>query len=392
MRLLVAFLAALIFVPAAFAWLPVSPTVPGSISPSVARLRSNTELVAYSDGRSTLRVVSSGSGTHTIATGLTSVGQPAIVQTGNAEELYAPAADGSLSGVLRWESKNDGFTWTGPFQTAAKSLAPVASAAVLANGTPLFVQGAKVYQGLSGESSQPVAGSAASVVVDSTNRAQVVFWSIAKPYKNRYVLQSVGKKSTAKSIAALNTGALPVAADASGDTFVGWAASAGFTVGTFRAGKLVRSTLVGSGKLSAPHLSLAVDSANRLWAIWSQGGTIYAKRSRDGGKTFGAATSFSGSSTSSIAASAQLGQLDVFANDGHELSEQTFLPGLTVNVAGGSATVLDDGVAVNFATLTAGTTTAKTDATGKASLTGFPSGAAVTVTASGYAAASFTSP
>jgi hypothetical protein len=309
-----------------------------------------------------------------------SVGQPALVQTASAVELYAPASTGSLSGVLRWESKNDGMTWTGPFRTASKSLADISSATVRTDGTPLFVQGSKVYQGLNGETSRTVPGSAVSLVVDSTNSVQTASWA-----KNRYLVAG-------KPVKALNTGALPLATDASGATFVGWASTAGFTVGSFRAGKLVRSALVGSGKLSAPHLALAVDSANRVWAIWSQGGTVYAKRSRDGGKTFGAATSFPGAAVNQIAAVAQLGQVDVFVNDGGQISEQSFMPGLTVTVANGTATVLDDGVGVNLAALSAGATTVRTDATGKASLAGFTSGTVVTVKASSYAATSFTTP
>src|SRR4051794_20741698 len=206
--------------------------------PSVAKLRSNTELVAFSDGTSTLRVASSGSGNHTIATGLTAVGQPAIVQTNSAVELYAPASTGTLSGILRWESKNDGFSWTGPFQTASKSLADIAAAAVRTDGTPLFVQGAEVYQGVNGDLSHAISGSAASLAVDSTNRALLVL-AAKGGYAYAALNRAGARPGAAKPVAALATGALPAASDASGNTFVGWVSSSGFTVGTFRAGKLV---------------------------------------------------------------------------------------------------------------------------------------------------------
>jgi hypothetical protein len=415
-RLAVAILAALIAAPAALAWLPVAPNVPNSMRPSVIRLRSNTELVAFSDGKSTLRVASSGLGTHTIATGLASVGQPAIVQTSSAVELYAPAAttDGTMSGVLRWESKNDGITWTGPFPTASRVLGGVESAAVRADGTPMFSQdsttGITVFQGLNGELSHQAfaacCGYGESLAVDSANHAQIAFWSNGGSVKNRYVFQSLdatGARSGApKGFGAPNTvsnsSSVPLVADGAGSTFMGWApgypTSTGFTLNTFRAGKLVRSTVVAKGKFTGgdPHMALAVDPNNRLWAVWSQGQTVYAKRSRDGGKTFGAATSFPGSTVYQLSAAAQAGQVDVFANDGHQISEQTFLPGLTVKVAAGTATVLDDGFPVNMATLTAGTTTVKTDASGKASLAGIPSGTVVTVRASSYAATSFKAP
>jgi hypothetical protein len=321
-RLLVAILAALILAPAALAWLPVSPTIPGTSRPSVVKLRSNTELVAFSDGQSTLRVASSGSGNHTIATGLASIGQPAIVQTGSAEELYAPASNGTLSGVLRWESKNDGFSWTGPFQTASKSLADISAATVRADGTPLFIQGSKIYQGVNGELSHPISGSAASLAVDSANRAQLVL-AAKGGYAYSSLDSSGARKGAAKTIAALNTGALPIASDASGNTFIGWVSPAGFTVGTFRAGKLVKSTLVASGKPT--HLALAVDPANRIWAVWTDAGAVYAKRSSDGGKTFGAAQTAAQAGVTQLAAVAvSTGHVDVFVNDGHELAEQSF--------------------------------------------------------------------
>jgi hypothetical protein len=382
-------LAALVVVPAALAWVPVAGPVTSATRPSVIRLRSNIELVAYSDGSSTLRVISNGSGAHTIAAGLQSVGQPAIVQTGTAVELYAPASNGSLSGVLRWESKNDGMTWTGPVATAAKSTADIATATVRSDGTPVFVQGSKLYQGLSGELSHPISGSAASLVVDSTNRAQLVVW-----FKNQYLYGSLDKAGAAtgkkKALAARNTGPLPSAADGSGNTFIGWASSKGFTVGTFRAGKLVRSALVATGKPS--RMSLAVDSANRVWAIWSQGSAVYVKRSRDAGKTFGAATTFAGSTVFQIAAAASTGHADVFVNDGQQIAEQSFLPGLTVAVASGTATVLDGGYPER-ATLTGGGQTVTTDpATGTASLSAFPSGTVVSVTVPDYAPASFKAP
>lgn len=324
MRLLVAILAALVVTPAALAWLPVSPTVPGSTRPSVAKLRSNAELVAFSDGQSTLRVASSNSGNHTIATGLAAVGQPAIVQTNSAVELYAPASNGTLSGVLRWESRNDGITWTGPFQTASKSLADITAATVRSDGTPLFVQAAKVYQGVNAELSHAITGSSPSLAVDSANRALLVV-AAKGGYSYGALDKSGARTGAAKQLAAVNTGALPTASDTSGTTFVGWVSSAGFTVGTFKAGKLVKSTLVQAGKLAGSHLALAVDPANRVWAVWSQAGTVYAKRSSDGGKTFGAAQSAVEAGVTQLAAVApSTGHVDVFVNDGHEIAEQSF--------------------------------------------------------------------
>ena len=85
------------------------------------------------------------------------------------------------------------------------------------------------------------------------------------------------------------------------------------------------------------------------------------------------------------------GRVDVFINDGHELSRQTFLPGLSVTVTKKTATVLDDGFGVK-ATLKGGGKSVVTNAAGKASLAKFKRGTRIVAGAAGYAPASFKVP
>ncbi len=85
------------------------------------------------------------------------------------------------------------------------------------------------------------------------------------------------------------------------------------------------------------------------------------------------------------------GRVDVFLDDGHQISHQTLLPGLSVVAKKKAATVTDDGFGVK-AVLKGGGHTVATSAAGKASLTVFRRGTRVTATAPGYAPASFKVP
>jgi hypothetical protein len=85
------------------------------------------------------------------------------------------------------------------------------------------------------------------------------------------------------------------------------------------------------------------------------------------------------------------GRVDVFLNDGHQLSHQTFPPGLSVTVTKKTATALDDGFGVK-ATLKGGGKTVVTSAAGKASLVKFKRQTRVVADAPGYAPASFRVP
>ena len=417
-RLVVVLLLSLVAVPAAAgAWSPVSSVgVTNTMRPGVLRTSSGVELAAYSDGKGTLKVWSSTTGDHTVAAGLLSVGKPALVQLpSGAIELYAPATTPgfALQGVLRWESTSDGAAWTGPTATRSASLGDVESAAVRPDGTPLFSQdgtfGVTVFQGLNGEASHTVfqacCGYAESLAVDTANYAQIAFWSNANAFPSQFVYEGLdaagGQAGPGRAFGLPQTAphddGVPLVADGLGNTFMAWAGgyptATSFVVNVFRGGNLLSSSVVGGGTFSGadPHMALAVDPANRLWAVWTQNGAVHARRSRSAGRHFGATTvaGLGGVTAYQLAALALPdGRVAVYVNTGASIVRTTLAPSLTVAATASSATVTDDGVGV-VATLAGGGRTTKTTAAGKASLAAFRRGTSITVTAPGYAPASF---
>jgi hypothetical protein len=128
--------------------------------------------------------------------------------------------------------------------------------------------------------------------------------------------------------------------------------------------------------------------------VWSQGNTVHVRRSRSAAHHFGAPTAggLAGATVYQLSAIALPdGRVDAFINDGHQISRQTFLPGLTVVTTKKTVTVLDDGFGVK-ATLKGGGHTVKTNAAGKASLAVFKKGTRIVAGAAGYAPASFKRP
>ena len=204
LRFVVALLLGLGAVPSASAaWTTISTvTVQNTMQPGVLRTASGAELAAYSDGSGTLKVGSSATGDRTVASGLLSVGKPALVQLpSGAVELYAPATTPGFAeqGVLRWESTSGGASWSGPVATHSTSLADMQAAAVRPDGTPMFTQdgtfGVVVYQGLNGEVSHAVFGAccgyAESLAVDTSNYAQIAFWSNANAFPSQFVYEGL---------------------------------------------------------------------------------------------------------------------------------------------------------------------------------------------------------
>lgn len=419
-RLLVVIVAALALAPTASAWTRVSTVgVNNTMQPAVLRTSSGAELAAYSDGRSALRVWSSAKGDVAVATGLLSVGKPALVQLhAGPIELYAPAttAGYALQGVLRWESSNDGATWSGPFATRSPNLGDVQAAAVRQDGTPMFSQdstaGITVYQGLSGEVSHVVfsacCGYAESLAVDSSGGAQIAFWSNASVFRNLFVYQRLDGAGAAAGSArafgqpqtAPRDDDVPLVADGAGNVFLGWApgypSARAFVVDTFRGGGLAHTSVAGGGSFAGgdPHMALGVDPANRLWAVWTQGGAVHARRSRSAGRHFGAvsAARLPGSAYQLAAIALADGRVDAFVNTGSAIFRQALLPALTVRASRTSATVLDDGAPVAGAVLRAAGRVARTGASGSASLAPFPRRARIAVSAAGYLNTAFTRP
>ena len=415
-------LAALAFAPTAgAAWKQISTVgVDNTMQPAVLRTGAGTELAAYSDRSSTLKVWSSTKGDVTVASGLLSVGKPALVQPpAGPIELYAPAttAGFALQGVLRWESTNDGASWNGPFPTGSHDLGDVEAAAVRKNGTPMFSQdstaGVTVYQGLNGETSHLVfsgcCGYAESLAVDTNDFAQVAFWSNANAFPNLFVYEALdgsgGQAGPGRAFGQPQTAPrdddVPLVADGAGHTFMGWAGgyptATSFVVNTFQGGNLGYSTIAAGGAFSGgdPHMALAVDPANRLWAVWTQGGGVHARRSRSAAHHFGAASvdGLAGATAYQLAAiPLGDGRLDAFVDTGSAIEHQAFLPALTVKATGTAATVLDDGFGVAGATLHGGGHTVRTGAKGSASLKPFKRNTRIVVSAAGYLNTSFRKP
>ncbi|HEY6962518.1 MAG TPA: hypothetical protein VI408_11565 [Gaiellaceae bacterium] len=413
MRIALVALAALAFAPAALAWTPISTAPLRNIDrASGIRTANGTELVVYDDEVSGLWLWSSAGGNRQIAT-LPFVAQPQIVQQPNgAIQVYV----GSGGGVRRYQSTDDGATWSGPFAIVSPTtVGPVVSAAVRPDGTPMFTQdstaGITVFQGLNGDQSHTVfsscCGYAESLAVDSSNYAQIAFWSNASSFPSLFVYEGLdaggGQAGPGRAFGQPETAprddSVPLVASGA-STYMAWAGgyptATSLAVNTFKAGNLVWSKVAAGGTFAGadPHMALAVDAAGRLWVAWTQGSAVHARRSRSDAQHFGAPTAV-GTGSATVyqlgAIATADGKLDVFANDGSRLSHETLLPGLTVTATRNAATVLDDGVGVK-ASLKGGGHTVKTNAAGKAPLRVFRRGTRVTVTAVGYAAASFKVP
>lgn len=403
----------LVLAPPALAWTPISATpVLNTARPATLLTSAGTELVTWGDSGTGLWLWSSKGGTRQIET-VPSVAQPQIVQQpSGAIQIYA----GSAMGVQRFQSTDDGASWTGPFKIVSPSTTgPVVTAAVRADGTPMFTQdstaGITVFQGLNGEQSHNVfaacCGYAESLAVDSANYAQLAFWSNANAFPSLFVYEGLdgsgAQAGPGRSFGAPQTAprsdSVPLVSAPDGHTYMGWAGgypgATSFAVNVFQGGNLGWSTVVAGGTFvgADPHMALAADGASRVWAVWSQGNRVHARRSRSAGHHFGApsAAAFPGTVYQLAAIALPSGAVDAFASDGGKLLHQMFLPALTVKATRTAATVLDDGFGVK-ATLRGGGHAVKTNAAGKASLTAFERHTHVSVTAPGYAGASFTRP
>lgn len=412
-RLIAPILAALAFAPPALAWTPISQSPLQNIDrPATLLTHAGTELVTWGDNGSGLWLWSSKGGTRQIET-VPYVEQPQLVQQpSGAIQLYA----GSGTGVLRFQSTDDGATWSGPFAIVSPTTTgPVVSAAVRPDGTPMFTQdstyGINVFQGLNGEQSHTVfsacCGYAESLAVDGANYAQLAFWSNASAFPSLFVYEGLdgngAQAGPGRSFGTPETAprddSVPLVASGA-TTYMGWAAgyptATAFAVNAFQGGNLGWSSVVAGGTFAGadPHMALAADPSGRLWAVWSQGNAVHARRSRSQAHHFGAPTAAGLAEETVYQLSAIAlpdGRVDAFFDDGHQLVHQTLLPGLAVTATRKAATVLDDGVGVK-ATLRGGGRTVKTSAAGRASLAAFKHGTRVTVSAPGYAAASFKVP
>jgi len=407
MRTLIASVAAaLVLAPSAGAWTKLTgDTLQNTVDPSVVVLPSGSELIAYSEPAAGDFKVIHGGATATVVSGRPIVGDGVILQTGSTLSLYFSDEQGVVSST----SSDAGATWSAPAKVPqpTTTVGDVQAGAIRPDGTPLFSQDGtgfvNVYVGSSPAQNvfTPCCGYAESLAVDSSGLAQIAFWSNATGQAG-YLYGAVGGPYTnltggRESLA--NDARVPLVADGSGDTFLGWQTgypnADAFVVSTYRGGSL-QHTVRFTGKYSQPDpaMALAVDRSGRLWAVWTRAGSVWAARSRSHGAHFGAAVHVGkpGSTYQLEAGARPDGSVDVVANTGSALESQRLLPGLTVTASRGFARVSDDGFAVAGATLRGGGKTLKTSSTGRAKLAGIKPHTRLAVSAAGYAATSFRTP
>ena len=406
---------ALATVPAAGAgdWAPLTPaSLDNTVDPSVVVLPGGAQLVAYRDPkRRALRVIVAGK-TKTIAAGLAAVGDPQLLELpGGRLALYGS----DEHGVESWSSSNAGRSWAGPAKTASTDTGDVQAATVLKDGTPLFSQDGtgfvNVFQGAAGEVVHNVfphcCGYAESLAVDSKGLAQIALWSNATGHGGYLYgkLDSSGALtgpfhtlSAGETVSRDNR--VPLAVDRKGNTFVafanGYPTPVALYVGTMRAGVAAHLDLVVKGSFvgAEPLLALAVDPADRLWAVWTQGGAVWAARSRSAGAHFGAAVhvALPGSAYQLEAGARADGSVDAIVNNGSALVSTRLLPGLTVLTSSTAVHVLDDGFPVAGALVRGAGKMFSTNSLGIASIRGLPKHTSVSVTAAGYTPAAGATP
>jgi hypothetical protein len=425
-RLLAVAVGALLLAPVGKAWTRLtSDSLPNTVEPSVFRTTSGSELVGWRDqANGVVMLLRLPGGTaQPLVADWPGVGTPRFVQLpdGTLVLLFAGRSpDSRLRGVLRMSSRDDGRTWSAPLQTGSSNVADVESAAVRPDGTPLFVQTGSfyvnVFQGLAAKTVhnlfRPCCGYAATLGVDSNGLAQIAFWSIASSAKGFLYGALSPAGSLAGSLLALSgpdtiiqDDRVPLAVDQLGNTFVSWSVrspdSNGMNVSTFRNGVLVRTVPVATGGFTGvdPHMALAVDPSNRLWAVWTRAGTLWAARSRTAGASFGApvhARLAGGRIAYQLSAVADGSRLAVFLNLGGSpedaLWSERLLPGLTVIASKGFLRVRDDGFPVEGALVRSGSRSLRTDGKGRVLLSVFKHRSVVRIRKQGYSPATFRIP
>jgi hypothetical protein len=416
MRAIAVVAAALAFAPAASAWTTLTGGVGNSVVPSVIVTQAGSELVSWdAPVGGTISVSRNNAPGKTVVSGDPVAGRTQLVQQPNgAIQLYFPNA----AGVGRMTSTDDGQTWTGPIQTQSHTVGPVEGAAVAPDGTPYFSQDGtgfvNVFRGLNGESVKNVfprcCGYAESLAVDTNGLAQVAFFSNADP-DGTFLYETLGADLSPTATTSLkptsqHTDRVPLVADHSGTTFMAWPPgnpATGVTVVPFRNGSPAgdgvdfRGSFVGGD----PHMALTVDTADRLWIVWTGGGAVHVARSRSHGQHFGATVSVPVTGTmyqiSAAGTAGNPGTVAVLVNTGSNLIQQALKPGLSVKVTrkvktvGGKKVVtrfaqaVDDGFGVPTATFRIGGRTIHANAAGRARL---PAGSGKAA-APGYVGASF---
>jgi hypothetical protein len=415
-----AVLLGLLAAPAASAWTTLANGVTNIVVPSMLVTSAGTELVSYeTPGANTISVSRARGAAKVVVANDLVAGRTQLVQQPNgAIQLYFP----NVLGVARMTSTDDGASWTGPIQTGSHDVGDVLGAAVAPDGTPYFVQAGtgfvNVFRGLDGTQSKNVytrcCGYAASLAVDTTGLAQVAFYSNADA-DGAFVLEPLAADLTPGTPTLLKPTAphddrVPLVADRSGNTFLAWPpgypTATAFTVVPFRNGLPAGDGVTFHAGFTGgdPHMALALDPSDRLWAVWTGGGSVHVARSRTHGMDFGAMVGTAVPGTAYQVSAAALpgspGTVDVIVNAGSSLVEQQLQPGLSVKISRTVkkvkkkkvvtrfAQALDDGFPVAGATFTVGGKTFHGDKNGRAKV---PAGSGKAA-APGYAGAAFRIP
>lgn len=399
----------LVFAPAAEAWTTVPGSVENIVVPSMIVTQEGTPLVSFESPTGNTISVARDHGSPTVVVANDPIaGRTQLVQQPNgAIQLYFPNAQG----VGRMTSVDDGRTWAGPIQTQSHTVGGVEGAAVAPDGTPYFSQDGtgfvNVFRGLNGEAVANVfpfcCGYAESLAVDTAGLVQVAFYSNRDP-DGTFLYEPLGGDLVPGTPTLLKPTAphddrVPLVADKSGNTFMGWPpgypTAGGFTVVTFRGGAPVGDGVTFKASFSGgdPHMVLSVDPSGRLWAVWTGQGKVHVARSRSHGAHFGAVVSAALPGTAyQVSAAGLAGSVDVIVNTGSSLSEQQLDPGLSVRVFKTGkqwwVQALDDGFGVPSATFAIAGRHIHANAAGKAKV---PAGSGK-ASAPGYVGASFRIP
>jgi hypothetical protein len=413
----------LVVAPAAGAWTTLATGVSVTVKPSLIVTQAGTELAAFDSPQAgTISISRNHGAPKAVVSGDPVANRAALVQQpSGAIQLYFPNAQG----VGRLTSTDDGVSWTGPVQTQSHTTGPVESAAVLPDGTPLFSQDGtgfvNVFRGLNGETVKNVytrcCGYHESLAVDSTGLAQIAFFSNADP-SSATVFEPLGADLTPGTAFPLKPVAehdAPLVADRAGNAFLAWApgypTATGVSVVPFRAGSPAGDGVsVFRGAFGDnERLGLAVDRQDRVWALWTHAGSLFAARSRSHAMHFGATVHVALPGTAytlcALGLAGTPGMVDVVVSTGSSLAEQALQPGLSVRVfkkvkkigkkkvVTWWAQALDDGFGVPGVTFSGPGGHAKGNASGVAELTGagFRRGSAKAA-APGYVSAAFRVP
>jgi hypothetical protein len=347
------FIAALAAVPAALAWTTLTGGVGNTTVASLLVTQQGSELVSWdSPVGGTISISRNHGPARVLVSGDPVANRTQLVQQpSGAIQLYYPNAQG----VGRLTSTDDGQTWSANVQTQSHAVGPVMAAAVAPDGTPYFAQdstaGVNVFRGLNGEYVKNVfprcCGYAESLAVDTAGLVQVAFFSNATA-DGTFLYERLGADLTPAGSTELkptgqHTDRVPLVADKLGNTFLAWPPGSpdatSLTVVPFRGGQPAGDGVGFRGPFTGgdPHMALTLDAQDRLWIVWTGGGSVHAARSRSHGEHFGATVSVPVPGTMYQVSAAGIdgnpGSVDVVVNTGANLLEQSLQPGLTVVVS-----------------------------------------------------------